>query len=178
MRARSAFALVFALVFAGCGGGEPADWLDEATLLELAGEQGDASGTIWSGSYVLEPSTASCDCPSVTIEGMPLELCSLVELATPTLELSHADGFLIAPFGEGMLSGAVDAEGGFTLASVQDVSTLAGEAKLLARMAGTLQLAAPGAVLEAEAGQRLVGELGGQSIDCRWLGDMVGTRSD
>jgi hypothetical protein len=173
---RAGLALVLALLLAGCGADEPADWLDEATLLELAGEQGDASGVIWSGSYLLEPSTASCDCPSVTIEGTALELCSLVELATPTLELGHTDGFLLAPFGEGMLSGAVDAQGRFALASVQDISTLAGQAKLLARMEGTLELAGAEAVLQAEAGQRLVGELGGEPIDCRWLGAVTGTR--
>lgn len=162
----------------GCKPDEPADWLDESTLLELGGEQGNASGATWSGSYVLEPSTASCDCPSVMLADTSVDLCELVEVAAPTLELTHADGFLIAPFGAGMLSGPVDTDGGFALASVQDISTLAGAARLLARIDGTLELAAPGALLHAEAGQRLVGELGGESIDCRWLGEVSGTRTD
>jgi hypothetical protein len=171
-------ALALALLLAGCGGDAPSDWLDEATLLELAGEQGDASGTTWSGSYALELATTRCDCPSVTVEGSAIDLCSLVELGAPTLELTHADGFAVAPFGEGMLSGPVDADGRVVLAGVQDISTLAGPLELLARVEGTLELAPPGALLRADAGQRLRGELGGDAIDCRWLGELVATRSD
>lgn len=178
MRAPGRVVIVALLVggLLACAEQPAGDWLDEAVLLELAAEQGSASGSSWSGSYALELGTTSCDCPSVALEGETIELCSLVELATGELELSHADGFVVAPFGEGMLSGPVEADGSFALASVQDVSTLLGPTKLLARIEGTLGLVEGGATLRGEAGQRLVGELAGDAIDCRWLGTVDATR--
>ncbi len=176
---RAGLLALFALTTTACATqADPRDDLDPELIFELASDQGSATGSAWSGSYASEFTTTSCDCPSVEVEGMNLDLCSLVAFLPTELELTQTGGFLLVPLAEGMLTGAIESDGEFVIAGGQDISSLLGPTQLLGRMDGTLELVGGQARLEASAQQRLIAELAGDAIDCRWRGDVVATRMD
>lgn len=161
-----------------CAAEPPRDELDLGVIRELANEQGSATGSEWSGTYASSITTESCDCPSVEVAGTTIDLCSMI-IATPfELELTQADGFLLVPLGGSMLTGAIEADDSFVIAGEHDLSTLLGPIQLLGRMDGTLRLDGDEARLSGTVGQRLIGEVAGDSIDCRALGGVEATRID
>jgi hypothetical protein len=172
----SARTLALLLATLGCSQDEPRDELDAAVIDELAAEQGSASGVAWTGSYSSTFMSDSCDCPTVTIQDAPVDLCSLVEQVSLQLDLVQADGFLVATTTETMLTGAIAADGEFVIAGRANLATVLGPIDRLSRMDGILELVAGDARLSATAGQRLIGEFAGEAIDCRWLGRVEAVR--
>lgn len=170
--------LVPTLLLVGCAPDEPErDPLDPDTIRELSTEQGSATGSAFSGSYSVTVTTHSCDCPSFELDGEMIDVCTLVAtLADAQLELVQADGFLVVSTEQAMLTGALEADGSFIVAGEQDQSTLLGPAKLLGRMDGTLETLAATTTLTSTAAQRLIGELSGAQVDCRWTGQVDGTK--
>src|SRR5690606_25619448 len=75
----------------------------------------------------------------------------------------------------GLLSGAIEADGAFVVAGTQDLSNLAGSLEALRRMDGNF--AANDAAAEGSVAQRLLGEVPGRAIDCRWIGSFDATRN-
>ena len=182
MSRRLGFALALVL---GCGGSEPQpdDPLDRERVLDVAARIGSATGEGFSGRWRFTFSAASCDCPTLEVDGEPLELCELAALSSELeLELVQSDGLLgfsLGPMGElGALTGAVEDDGSFDLAGTHDASTALGSVELLRRATGS---STGGDTSEAEAtagwaGQRLVGELGDTNLDCRWVADFEAER--
>jgi hypothetical protein len=175
------FALALAVLLAlgaGCIGDEgDGDPLDRDHIDALARAQGSASGNARSGPISLALATETCDCPTVELDAQPVDLCALVyspfDSAMPTL--SEGSGVLGLTLDAILLTGAIDADGRFVIAGIQDLSNLGGSLELLRRMDG--QFEAGDARAEGWAGQRLVGELVvGERIDCRWIGTFIGTR--
>jgi len=166
----------------GCGSSEPSDELDPGVVDELASNQGSASGSGWTGSYTTSFTSTSCDCPTLEVQGQSLDLCSLVEQAPTSIELSQAEGFLVVVLAtdmspsDAMLTGAIEADASFVVAGHRNASTLLGSVELLARIDGTLESIEGQAKLQGSAGQRLIAEFANEPIDCRWLGTLEGTR--
>jgi hypothetical protein len=163
---------------AGCFADEGSDDpLARDRIRALARAQGSASGDARSGPITLVLTTEACDCPTLEVDAQPVDLCALVhsqfDSATPILaEGSGVLGLTLDPI---LLTGAIDADGRFVIAGIQDLSNLGVSLEALRRMDGQFE---PGdARAEGWAGQRLVGELlSGEAIDCRWTGEFVGTR--
>lgn len=151
------------------------DPLDPALIHELALAQGSAQGDARSGPWTFEFNEQSCDCPSFEIDGEQLDLCKLASFATLEVELLEGSGLLgisapqVPEFG--LLTGAIEADGSFVVAGTQDLSNLAGSLEALRRMDG--RFSADDALAEGWVGQRLIGEVPGQAIDCRWIGGFL-----
>ena len=181
MRRPSTLALPLAL--AGCSPGEPdpIDPLDAELIRELSMAQGDASGSAHAGTWSVRFEQDSCDCPSLTINGEPVDLCELGALAladeTP-LEFSEGGGVLAITTGPGspfgVLTGAIASDGSFDVASRHDASTLVGALETLTRIDGSFD--AGGGEVSGWAGQRLIGAPLGDAIDCRQVGSFTGSR--
>jgi hypothetical protein len=170
---------VFALALLACvDDSAPVDPLDPDLIRTISMAQGSASADTHSGVWQLVFEVDNCDCPSVELEDQLVDLCSFASFAGPSYEaqLIESGGLLAIPAGFdasfGVLSGAIDADGGFSVASRHDASTVAGPLELLARMDGQFD----GDQVEGWAGQRLIGELASAQLDCRWIGSFVGTR--
>lgn len=167
------------LALSGCAGTDDmSDPLDPELIREISMAQGSALGDPHSGAWQFVFELDSCDCPSVEVDAQPVELCALASFAGQGFEIDliEGGGVLAIPSGPdasfGVLSGAIEADGGFSVAARHDASTLAGPLESLARMDG--QFTADSA--EGWAGQRLIGELPGAELDCRWIGSFVGAR--
>lgn len=175
MRCRSVAVLLLA-ASVGCGDDEP-DPLDRELLRELSLAQGTASGSARSGSFTLEFSTDSCDCPSVAIDGQSYDICTLARLADAEAQASEGSGVLaITPGNQvtlDVLTGAIESDGRFDIAQIHDATALIGKLEALRRMAGEFSDENTAA---GWAGQRLIGELVDQPVDCRWIGSFVMTR--
>ncbi|MFV8748920.1 hypothetical protein ACNOYE_00055 [Nannocystaceae bacterium ST9] len=172
-------ALALALAtFACAGSDEPPDELSGAVIDELATDQGSASGSAWSGIYAAEFSKTSCDCPTLDIDGMPLDVCSLVVQNQAEIELTQADGFLVVEIGStmAMLTGAIEADDGFVVAGHQNLSTVVGVIELLGRIDGSLEMVDGVAWMSGDLGQRVIGEFAGTEVDCRWIGEVSASR--
>jgi hypothetical protein len=171
-------ALLVSLAVSGCAGDEPPDLLDRELLRTISMAQGTAQGDVHAGVWQLMFEVDTCDCPTVTIDAKPLDLCALASFAGQGFDaaLIHSDGLLAIPSGPessfGVLSGAIEADGSFSVAALHDASTIAGPLESLARIDGRFT----GDSVEGWAGQRLIGEVAGAQLDCRWLGDVVGSR--
>ena len=181
MRCSMLVALVASLVAAsvGCGADpDPVDPLDPELLRELARAQGTASGSARSGTFVLELATDSCDCPSVEFEGQAVDICTFAALSGAAVELLEGSGVLAIADGTEsmfmMLRGAIEADGSFIVAETRNLTTLVGPLDALRRMDGQFL---DESSAEGWAGQRLIGELGGEHVDCRWIGSFVATRT-
>jgi hypothetical protein len=174
---RKWFGSLVLLAALGCASqDQPRDELDPQVIDELSTEQGSATGTAWSGTYASTFTTDSCDCPTIELQGSAIDLCMLVALAPTQFDLTQGDGFLYGNVAGAMLTGAIEADGSFVIAGRQNLSTFIGQVERLGRMDGSLEIVDGQARLSASAGQRLIGEYGGDSIDCRWLGQVSGTR--
>lgn len=150
------------------------DPLARDRLQALALAQGSASGDARSGPLTLAFTREGCDCPALTVDGETVDLCGLANLGDVTVDVVEGSGVLGLDVAGALLTGAIEADGSFVLAGIEDLSTLGGSLEALRRMDGQFD-----AALEAEgwAGQRLVGEwVTGDGIDCRWTGRFVGTR--
>jgi hypothetical protein len=169
-------AAVILTVGAGCGdGSEPIDPLDPELVRELAVAQGSASGDAHAGSHELTLRLDSCDCPSVEYEGQSIDLCTIGSVGTLAAELSEGSGVLAISTELGLFTGAIEANGSFVVAGITDLSTLVGPLEAVRRMDGNFSDAGDSA--EGWAGQRLIGELPNQSIDCRWIGSFALART-
>jgi hypothetical protein len=176
---RSSIAALALLTTLACAGSdEPPDELSGAVIDELSTDQGSASGSAWSGTYSAEFTATSCDCPTFDVEGMPLDVCSLVVQNEAEIEVTQADGFLVVEIESAMamLTGAIEADDGFVVAGHQNLSTVVGELELLGRIDGGLEIVDGGARMSGEYGQRVIGEFAGTGIDCRWIGGVSASR--
>lgn len=174
---RAALAALAPLLLLTCSEPEP-DPLDPGVVEDIAREEGDAEGSDQSGQYVFESvGTPTCDCPMTS----QIALCS-VDLSTLTtigveINIIQSDGALVisaeGPDGAIALSGAIDADGGFDVGGVYNLSSVIGEADIFIRLTGTFS--APGS-LTASLLDRVKGQFGDQSIDCRTEGEVAATR--
>lgn len=161
----------------GCQAAEPSDPLDPDRLQELGMEQGSASGSARSGGWTFVFTPSSCDCPTVEVEQASVELCELASLRPIDADLIELDGLLIVELPAAMLSaltGPIDADGGFSVAGRHDASSVTGPLELLGRIDGRFE--ADDARAAGDAAQRLLGELAGVSVDCRWMGEFSAER--
>jgi hypothetical protein len=172
MRGRTSLALLLA-VGAGCGAGsEPVDPLDRELVRELSLAQGTASGDAHSGSFELQLSVDACDCPSLEVDGETVDLCTIAEFGSVQTELLEGSGVL-AISSPVAFTGAIETDGSFVIAGIEDLSTVAGPLESIRRMDGQFS---DDDSAQGWVGQRVVGEIPGQDIDCRWTGSFVLTR--
>ncbi|MFO7561166.1 MAG: hypothetical protein R6X02_00880 [Enhygromyxa sp.] len=163
---------------AGCGASEgPIDPLDPELIRELARAQGSPSASARSGVFKLDPATESCDCPSLELEGQQVDICALVAIPGIQVQLLESQGVLALADGAEskslMLTGAIEADGSFIIAEARNFTMFAGPLEALRRMDGQFFNEN---TAEGWAGQRLLGELGGEHVDCRWIGSFVAMR--
>ncbi|PRQ02127.1 hypothetical protein ENSA5_25860 [Enhygromyxa salina] len=158
----------------GCADADPldADPLDAELIRELSMGQGSATGDARSGPWQFTFETESCDCPSFEFDGQTQDLCALAGYVALDLELIEGSGVLAIPTGPGaeagVLTGAIESDGSFDLASRHDAATVAGPLESLQRMDGEFRDGNTRAM--GWAGQRLIGEAAGSAVDCRWIG--------
>ncbi|KIG12317.1 hypothetical protein DB30_01585 [Enhygromyxa salina] len=171
--------MLLALALAGCGGDQgESDPLDPELIRELSMARGSASANTHGGAWLLTFEVDTCDCPSVELDAEPLDLCALASFAGQgfVVGLVESGGVLAIPSDPnasfGVLTGAIEADGAFDVAARHDASTLVGPLELLARMDGV----ATKDHMDGWAGQRLIGEVAGTTLDCRWVGSFGGTR--
>lgn len=155
------------------------DPLAAELIRELSMAQGAATGDARSGSWRFTFETDSCDCPSLELDGESQELCALASYAALDLDLIEGSGVLAIPTGPdaqaAVLTGAIESDGSFDVASHHDGTTIVGPLESLQRMDGEFRDGDTSA--NGWAGQRLIGEVAGSGIDCRWLGTFAATRN-
>jgi hypothetical protein len=150
------------------------DPLDPELIQELSLARGSATGNVHGGSWQFAFELETCDCPSIELDGQAQDLCELVQFVPDELQVVHADGILAIPIGPITSTGAIESDGSFVVASRHDVSTLLGQLESLARIDG--QFDASSTHADGSVAQRLLGELAGDALDCRWLGSFTATR--
>lgn len=166
-----AIAAVFLTVSAACGSGsESIDPLDPELVHELTRAQGTASGDARSGIFELQFSIDTCDCPILEVERQTIDLCT-ISSGTFTSELNEGSGALAISTQAGLFTGAIELDDSFVVAGITDLTTLAGPLESLRRMDG--QFSSDDDSAQGWAGQRLIGEIPGQTIDCRWIGSFA-----
>ncbi|TPV93896.1 MAG: hypothetical protein B7733_18025 [Myxococcales bacterium FL481] len=158
------------------------DPLDPDVLEDLGQEQGNAVGDTWSGVYRLESERIDCNCPTISDAHGSVAICELETLNQPEdarIEVIQADGQLLwlTPVEEIRLTGSVDANGSFVVTAVQTEAAAAVTLQSLSRAEGQLERP-PAPRFHADYWQRVSGELGDETIDCRSHFDVVGTRID
>jgi hypothetical protein len=150
------------------------DPLDPDLIRELSLERGSAVGDVHGGAWAFEFELATCDCPSVEVDGQTQDLCAFAQFWPGELQVSQADGLLAIPIDPITLTGAIESDGSFVVASRHDASTLLGPLESLARIDG--QFKASSTQADGSVAQRLLGDLAGEPLDCRWTGSFVATR--
>jgi hypothetical protein len=151
------------------------DPLDPDLIRELSLERGSAVGDVHSGAWAFEFELATCDCPSIEVDGQTQDLCAFAQFWPGELQVSQVDGLLAIPIVDPItLTGAIEDDGSFVVASRHDASTLLGPLESLARIDG--QFNASSTQADGSAAQRLLGDLAGEPLDCRWTGGFVATR--
>ncbi|HLT34699.1 MAG TPA: hypothetical protein VK034_00405 [Enhygromyxa sp.] len=175
MRIRSIAGLILA-ASAGCSSSdEPIDPLDRELVRELSLAQGTASGSAHAGTFTIEFSTDHCDCPNLEFDGQTVDICTLAELGgEASVELTEGSGVLAITAASISLTGAIEPDGSFMVAEIRNHTTLAGPIELLRRLDGQFSDAN---TASGWAGQRVLGELAGDNVDCRWIGSFVINRS-
>lgn len=169
--AELAVGVVILSVGVGCSGSKDVDPLDPGLVRDLAVAQGSAGGDAHAGSYQLTLEVDSCDCPSVEFQGQTIDLCTISNVGALNTELSQGSGVLAIDSAIGLFTGAIESDDSFVVAGITDLSTLAGPLESLRRMDG--EFSSDGNSAEGWAGQRLMGELVDQRIDCRWIGSFA-----
>lgn len=158
------------------------DPLAPDVLDDLGKQQGDATGTAWSGWYLLDMDRSDCDCPTFEFEQEMVAVCDLDDLAKSedevTVEVRQADGQLVMMAEDDLqLTGSVDADGTFVLTAVRNEAVPVGTLQSLSRVEG--RLTRPDAPqFQADYWQRFSGELGNEPVDCRTRYDVAGARID
>ena len=158
---------------AGCGS-DPVDPLDPELVRELSLEQGTASGDAHAGNFTLHLAVDRCDCPSFEYQGQSVDLCLISEVGNTYANLAEGSGVLVMSSAIGLVTGAIETDSSFVVAGIEDLSTLAGPLESLKRMDGQFS---DDDSAEGWVGQRVIGEVPGQSIDCRWIGSFALTRN-
>jgi hypothetical protein len=168
-------ALAYTLALApACADEPPVDPLDPELIRELSLALGSAVGDTHNGSWQFEFELENCDCPSVQLDGQTQDLCKLVQFMPGELQISQVDGLLAIPIGPTTLTGAIESDGTFVVASQHDATTLLGPLESLARIDG--QFNANSTHADGSVAQRLLGEIAGEPLDCRWTGSFVAQR--
>lgn len=160
----------------GCSdASSPDDPLDPESIDELARGQGDATGDdrsgVWQFSYVAE----TCDCPKFELDGASLDPCELADSLSDSHQILEGSGILAITTQLGVLTGAIESNDSFVVASHHDISLALGPIDALTRLDG--EFSAGNTQAQGWAGQRLIGELAGDSVDCRWIGSFSATRN-
>jgi hypothetical protein len=172
-----ALALLVALSGTGaiaCADVTEVDPLDPELIRELSLERGSATGDVHAGLWTFEFESATCDCPSIEVDGQTQDLCELSLFVPSQLQVSHSDGLLAIPIDPITLTGAIESDGSFVVASLHDASTLLGPLESLARIDG--QIDESSAHADGSTALRLLGELAGEPLDCRRTGSFTATR--
>ena len=152
------------------------DPLDPEVIRELAATQGSATGDERSGAWTFAFEQRSCDCPSFEIDGALLDLCALLNLVSVEVELVEGSGWLgVSGPGFALLTGAIEADGGFVVGGREDLSNLGAGLEALRRLDGDFANHDGSAV--GFAAQRLIGEVPGRAVDCRWRAEFVAERN-
>lgn len=174
------------LAVAGCKDDE-LDPLSKEAIDDVADDQGSGEGTDWTGTYQTEFELIDCDCPALELEenGMPVsfEICDAVDFSpedgeTPA-EVVQTNGQMTMTLDDvGQMSGPVDADGSFTVASRINLDSLLFDNEFLGRIDGEFSKTDGTRGFEAVYAQRLVASLPGQEVDCRATFDLVGVADD
>ena len=157
-----------------CAGEAEVDPLDPEQIHDLALDRGSATGTMYGGSWSFDFTLDSCNCPSIEVGGETQDLCVLVQFVSGDLEVTHVDGLLAIAVGPITATGAVETDGTFVVASQYDASTILGPIESLARMDG--QFVDNSSHVDGTMAGRLLGELAGDPLDCRWSGSFTADR--
>jgi hypothetical protein len=157
-----------------CADAPELDPLDRELIRELSLERGSAVGDQHGGTWSFEFQVDDCDCPSVEVDGLSYDLCELVPFVPADVQVTHANGLLAVSFGQITATGAIESDGSFIVASLHDESTVIGPLESLARLDGQFDQDSTSA--EGWAGQRLIGDLAGDPLDCRRTGTFVAHR--
>lgn len=175
MRSPALAAAALALLTACSSEDGPGDPLDPELLEDIAGEQGSASGSEYSGDWRFDFTRSDCDCPNLENGAETIDLCELGELTGPVdLPLAQGGGYLIVDLeGAAMLSGPIDDDDSFTVAGSHDLGNLLGELAIHTRLDGAFSSSTRA---EGSAGQRLIGTALGDDIDCRQRADFEAQR--
>jgi hypothetical protein len=171
---RQALTATLALAAALACADEPVDPLDPDLIRELSLERGTAVGNVHGGTWAFEFELADCDCPNIEVNGATIILCGAVDFVPGELQVSQADGLLAIPIDPITLTGAIESDGSFVVASRHDASALLGPIESLARIDG--QFDASSTHADGSVAQRLLGDLAGDPLDCRWTGSFTATR--
>ena len=158
----------------GCAGESEVDPLDPELIRELSLARGSAMGDVHGGAWAFEFEPETCDCPSIEVGGQTQDLCELAPFVPDELQVIHTDGILAIPIDPITLTGAIESDGTFVVASLYDASTLLGPLESLARIDG--QIDASSTHADGSVAQRLLGELAGEPLDCRQTGSFTATR--
>jgi hypothetical protein len=97
-----------------------------------------------------------------------------VQFTPDELQVTHTDGLLAITVDPITLTGAIETDGSFVVASRHDATSLFGPLDSLARIDG--QFDAESTYADGSLAQRLLGELAGEPLDCRWAGSFTATR--
>jgi hypothetical protein len=163
--------LVF--VLAGCGGDA---FLDKDTVTDLP--SGTASGSSFSGEYDIEIYTSDCSgsCPLLDYDWFTYTICDVGMKDDDEVELAQTDGRLQVDSDGGLpvtrLTGGIDADGWFDAGGW--ATQEGGDVEIVARVQGTI--AADGSI-DATAHLRADGKARGETIACRGVFEITGTRS-
>lgn len=157
-----------------CAAESEIDPLDPEQIHELSLARGSAIGDAHGGPWQFEFESDACDCPSIELDGETQDLCELIQFVPGELQVTHADGILAIPIGPITLTGAIESDGTFVVASQYDASTLLGPLESLARIDG--QFDADSTHADGSVAQRLIGDLAGEALDCRWTGSFTAER--
>jgi hypothetical protein len=157
-----------------CADEPEVDPLDPDLIADLSLARGSAVGDVHAGLWSFEFELATCDCPSVDVDGQTQDLCELVQFTPDELQVSHIDGLLAITVDPITLTGAIETDGSFVVASLHDATSLFGPLESLARIDG--QFDASSTHADGVVAQRLLGELAGEPLDCGWTGSFTATR--
>lgn len=150
------------------------DPLDPELIGEISLARGSAVGSTHGGTWTFEFTLDTCDCPSIEFDGQTQDLCELASFAPDDVQVSHSNGRLAIPVGPITLTGAIESDGTFIVASHHDLSTVLGPLESLARIDGEFDSSSTFA--EGMVQQRLLGDLAGDALDCRWTGSFTAER--
>jgi hypothetical protein len=160
----------------GCGSSATSDDpLDRDRVAEISVAQGSATGSARSGEFGFSLTRESCDCPTVELDGQPVDLCAFASVDALSATLVEASGVLVITTDVPFVAGAIEADGSFEVAAIEDLATLLGPVEALRRMDG--QFTASNEQAEGWVGQRLLGQVVDAPIDCRWIGSFIATRN-
>lgn len=176
-----------AVALAGSCKTEDSDPLSAVVIDGISQESGNANGTAWTGNYETRFELVECDCPEIDAEqdGMPFvfDICEAIDFSpedgAAPLMVVQTDGFLAITLPDaGQMTGPINSDGGFSVASHINLDTLLFNNEFLGRIDGTFETKAGLDTFEGVYKQRVIADYVDQHIDCRTVFDLEGERDD